>query len=109
MDARDTEDLRSRMSRGWRSARRESATSLGASSLRKGGDKAAAEHNFKINITTNLNDSERSRFQYKKGQQIGKGTFGRVYQCLNLNTGEIFVAKTTTVFTSNHSRINNMI
>jgi len=32
-------------------------------------------------------------YQYKKGPLIGKGTYGEVYECLNLNTGELLAVK----------------
>lgn len=35
--------------------------------------------------------------EYKRGQLVGKGTFGEVYQCLNLNTGELMAVKTIRV------------
>lgn len=36
--------------------------------------------------------------KYKRGQLIGKGTFGEVYQCLNLNTGELMAVKSVKVY-----------
>eukprot|EP01017_Pseudomicrothorax_dubius_P008506 TRINITY_DN12809_c0_g1_i1.p1 TRINITY_DN12809_c0_g1~~TRINITY_DN12809_c0_g1_i1.p1 ORF type:complete len:477 (-),score=70.58 TRINITY_DN12809_c0_g1_i1:35-1465(-) len=37
--------------------------------------------------------SSSSSFAYKKGEKIGSGSFGNVYQCLDLNTGQLLAAK----------------
>lgn len=34
-----------------------------------------------------------TKLNWKRGKMIGKGAYGDVYECLNLDTGEIFVAK----------------
>lgn len=45
--------------------------------------------------------SKTSALEYKRGQLIGKGTLGEVYQCLNLNTGELMALKTIRVYRTN--------
>ncbi len=43
--------------------------------------------------TTADTTSFKRLFQYKKGPLIGKGTYGDVYECLNLNSGELLAVK----------------
>lgn len=43
--------------------------------------------------TTADTSSFKRLFQYKKGPLIGKGTYGDVYECLNLNSGELLAVK----------------
>ena len=41
-------------------------------------------------------DNKRS-FQYKKGPLIAKGCYGDVFECLNLNSGELLAVKSIKV------------
>ena len=34
------------------------------------------------------------KIEYKKGPMIGKGAFGRVFECLNVKNGELLAVKT---------------
>lgn len=54
---------------------------------------------YKLNIKKDIVVPKGPPSNYKKGQLIGQGTLGKVHQCLSLNTGEIFVAKTISVYT----------
>jgi len=47
------------------------------------------------NNTSNMCDDsiQKKSAHYKKGPLIGKGTSGEVYECLNLNTGELVAIK----------------
>lgn len=51
------------------------------------------ETNMNMSRTSDVSGM-RKLFQYKKGPLIGKGTYGEVYECLNLNTGELLAVKT---------------
>jgi serine/threonine protein kinase len=39
----------------------------------------------------------KTAFQYKKGPMIGKGSFAEVFECLNLNTGELLAVKSVKI------------
>jgi serine/threonine protein kinase len=41
--------------------------------------------------------TKKQLFSYKKGQLLGKGAFGEVFECLNLNTGELLAVKTVKI------------
>ena len=60
--------------------------------LRHGSVSHLNETNANISRTTEAPNVKRL-VQYKKGPLIGKGTYGEVYECLNLNTGELLAVK----------------
>ena len=80
--------------------------------LFKGFDCNSQVHSVDKQIEDEHNHSnKKSLFSYKKGQLIGKGSFGEVYECLNLNTGELLAVKTVKViiFTKLYSELNIQI
>lgn len=44
-------------------------------------------------IDTPICNEEAKRFNWRRGELIGEGAFGKVYECLNVDTGEIMVDK----------------
>lgn len=51
------------------------------------------------NMTEMLDETiYRKSAHYKKGPLIGKGSSGEVYECLNLNTGELVAVKELRVY-----------
>lgn len=61
--------------------------------IRHGSISHLNETNGNISRTTAEASNVKRLFQYKKGPLIGKGTYGEVYECLNLNTGELLAVK----------------
>lgn len=55
-------------------------------------------HETNVNSISTIEDLEMKKaFQYKKGPAVGRGSYGEVYECLHMNSGELLAVKSIKV------------
>jgi len=56
-----------------------------------------SSHETNANTSTSDDLEMKKVFHYKKGPSIGRGSYGEVYECLHMNSGELLAVKSIKV------------
>lgn len=52
-----------------------------------------------LNEMAKLSHVRQTHFNWRRGRKLGEGQFGKVYECINLNKGEVNAVKVVSFFT----------
>jgi mitogen-activated protein kinase kinase kinase 2 len=51
------------------------------------------KQSFMEDLTVEVYEEGKDRIQWKLGELVGEGAFAKVYECINIGTGELLAAK----------------